>query len=138
MKNEGKELAASVTVSLPTRFQGVATIQALPLVSSLSLLSLCLPPFCQMFQWRSQPDGETPSPAFSLVFPPPPSLSFSLSPVSLPVPVEERHLPLHYIFPLPVSSSFLSCCLFLSLLSPFSDDTCGRIREQDGGVGGPW
>lgn len=35
MKNEGKELATSVTVSLPTRFQGVATIQALPLVSPL-------------------------------------------------------------------------------------------------------
>lgn len=36
--------------------------------------------------------------------------------LSLSVPLEERHL-LHYFFP--------------------SDDTCGRIREQDRGVGGP-
>lgn len=40
-----------------------------------------------------------------------PFLSLSLS-----VPLEERHL-LHYFFP--------------------SDDTCGRIREQDRRVGGP-
>lgn len=114
MKNEGKEVAASVTVSLPTRFQGAATIQALPRVSSLSLLSLS-PLFCQMFQWRSQPDGETPSPAFSLVFPPPP-LSLSLSPRLSPC----SRGGASPTFPCTIFSLFPSCLpLFLSVSLPF-------------------
>lgn len=113
MKNEGKELAASVTVSLPTRFQGVATIQALPLVSSLSLLSLSLPPFCQMFQWSSQPDGETPSPAFSLVFPP------HLPSASLFPPCLSLFLWRSVTFPCTIFSLFPSCLPFFLAVSSF-------------------
>lgn len=71
------------------------------------------PPFCQMFQWRSPPDGEEPSLAFSLVFPSP-SFSLSLPPSLSLLPVEERHLPLHYILPLSVFLPFL-----LSVSLPF-------------------
>lgn len=52
--------AVGLPASFPTRFfQGVATIQALPLRPPSRSLSPPPTPFCQMFQWRSPPDGET-------------------------------------------------------------------------------